>query len=132
MHIEWLLIRWYRVFVVHLPPSSALSAETAHGASIATLFDEIMAYPVWRSGIAAFTANLNIDLRRTIPLLSTMRFDSRVVAVDGRKLRIVANITNGTDSKIVHAECKGLWVQSKQMDNTQAPETATTKIASKL
>lgn len=30
------------------------------------VFDEILAYPVWRSGVPAFTANVNINLRKMV------------------------------------------------------------------
>lgn len=40
----------------------------AHGASIMLVYDEILAYPVWRSGVTAFTVNMNVNLRKVIPL----------------------------------------------------------------
>lgn len=38
----------------------------AHGASIMLVFDEILAYPVWRSGVTAFTANVSTNLRKMV------------------------------------------------------------------
>jgi acyl-coenzyme A thioesterase PaaI-like protein len=34
-----------------------------HGGAVMLLFDECLAYPIWRSGTTAFTVNLNINLR---------------------------------------------------------------------
>lgn len=38
----------------------------SHGASIMLVFDEILAYPVWRGGEPAFTANVNLDLKKMV------------------------------------------------------------------
>jgi hypothetical protein len=66
----------------------------AHGASIATVFDEILAYPVWRSGVTAFTANLNMNLRRMVPLHSTLYFEAYIERRAGRKLYVRGKIAD--------------------------------------
>jgi hypothetical protein len=50
----------------------------AHGASIATVFDEILAHPVWRVRPQAFTVQLNVQYRKMVPLGSTQCFEARV------------------------------------------------------
>ena len=102
------------------PPKGAHEGppKGAHGASVALVFDEILAYPVWRSGLAAFTANLNLNLRRMVPLGSTQRFTARVERKDGRKLYTRGVITS-PDGQTTFADCAGLWIESAYMGKTQ-------------
>jgi len=95
----------------------------AHGASIALVFDEVLAYPVWRSNLNAFTANLNITFRKAIPLRSTQRFIARIVKVDGRKIHVEGSITS-PDGDVVFAECRGLWVQSEKFGDLHKAKTS--------
>ena len=63
---------------VHWDEGSEGPPKGAHGASVAMVFDEILAYPIWRSGVGAFTANLNINLRKMVPhQVGTTRHDTR-------------------------------------------------------
>ena len=105
--------------VVHWGIDSEGPPKGAHGASIALVFDEILAYPIWRSGTGAFTANLNVNLRRMVPLMSTLRFDAKVASKNGRKINMEGTITSPTDAKTVYADCKGLWIESAYMSQTQ-------------
>ena len=75
-------------------------------------------FSVWRSGIGAFTANLNINLRRMVPHGSTQRFLSQVERQDGRKLYLRGVITS-PDQKTTYADATGLWIQSAHMGDTQ-------------
>ena len=75
-------------------------------------------FSVWRSGIGAFTANLNINLRRMVPHGSTQRFRSQVERQDGRKLYLRGVITS-PDQKTTYADATGLWIQSAHMGDTQ-------------
>lgn len=105
------------VGVAHFAPDSEGPPKGAHGASVAMVFDEILAYPVWRSGVNAFTANLNINLRRMVPLNSSVRWRARVARVEGRKHFLEGAITS-PDEKTTYAECKGLWIASAYMNAT--------------
>jgi len=104
--------------VVHWNENAEGPPKGAHGASVAMVFDEILAYPVWRSGIGAFTANLSVNLRRMVPLGSTQRFHSRVVGKQGRKINVEGRITS-PDGKITYADSKGLWIEAPHMSATQ-------------
>lgn len=109
----------------HLPPSLSLcllsptpypypnpNADTAHGASIAMAYDEVLAYPVWRTGGSSFTANLSVNFRARTPLRSTLRFEARIVKVEGRKHYLEGKITSG-DQKTLYTDATGLWIKSK-------------------
>jgi len=80
---------------------------------------------VWRSGIGAFTANLNINFRRMVPHCSTQRFISQVERQDGRKLYLRGSITS-PDQQITYADATGLWVQSLHMGDTQKVDASGT------
>lgn len=101
--------------------------EGAHGASIMMVFDEILAYPIWRSGTGAFTANLNVNLRRMVPHRSTLRFIAGIESRQGRKIITSGRITS-PDESIVYADCKGLWIEAAHMSLTQHKPVATSKL----
>ena len=96
----------------------------AYGGSIMLVFDEILAYPVWRSGSPAFTANVNLNLRKMVPFNTSARFESKIVKSEGRKRFVEAKILTG-DGKTVYADAKGLWVTSSGIGSSAAvhPET---------
>jgi hypothetical protein len=81
------------------------------------VFDEILAYPVWRSGTGAFTANLSINLRRMVPLGSTQRFWARVKERKGRKIFTEGRITS-PDGSVTYADATGLWIESAYMQSS--------------
>jgi len=83
----------------------------AHGASIMFVFDEILAYPIWRTGTPAFTANLNVNLRKMIPFATAARFEARVVRAEGRK-RFVEGVITNADGTVKYADATGLWIVS--------------------
>lgn len=96
----------------------------AYGGSIMLVFDEILAYPVWRSGTPAFTANVNLNLRKMLPFNTSARFESRIVKVENRKRFLEAKIMTG-DGKTLYADAKGLWIASAGIGSSAAvhPET---------
>lgn len=96
----------------------------AYGGSIMLVFDEILAYPVWRSGTPAFTANVNLNLRKMLPFNTSARFESKIIKVDGRKVSVEAKILSG-DGVTLYADAKGLWISSNGIGSSGAihPET---------
>jgi acyl-coenzyme A thioesterase PaaI-like protein len=84
----------------------------AHGASVALVFDEILAYPVWRTGETAFTVSLTTKFLRMMPLNKLLRFHSRIVSHHGRKFLLAGKIED-PETGTVHASGQGLWLQSK-------------------
>jgi len=70
----------------------------AHGASIAMVFDEVLAYPVWRLIDAKYgmgvTAKLSVSYKAALPLGSTAAFQCRLVKKQGRKWWVTAELTD--------------------------------------
>jgi len=99
---------------VHWDSDAEGPPKGAHGASICLVFDEILAYPVWRSGLAAFTANLNINLKKMIPLGSTQRFEAMITKKEGRKIFVEGRIMS-SNGLTTYAEAKGLWIESRYL-----------------
>lgn len=87
--------------------------EGAHGASIATVYDEILAYPVWRTNTGSFTAELIISYKRMTPLNEWIKFDAYIDRIEGRKIYMTGKLYDGNDNSIVYNTGKGLWIQSK-------------------
>uniref|UniRef100_A0A7S3YQK1 Acyl-coenzyme A thioesterase THEM4 n=1 Tax=Lotharella globosa TaxID=91324 RepID=A0A7S3YQK1_9EUKA len=85
----------------------------AHGASIAMVFDEILAYPVWREidekyGMGV-TAKLSVSYKAALPLKSTAKFECRVVKKEGRKWFVTAEITD-MKGETVYATGEALFI----------------------
>ncbi len=55
------------------------------------VFDEILAYPVWRLDTPAVTAELSVSYKAAVPLGSTARFHCWVKKKTGRKVREATN-----------------------------------------
>lgn len=89
----------------------------AHGASIMFVFDEILAYPVWRTGVPAFTANVNVNLRKMVPFNIAARFQARVAKAEGRK-RWLEGVITTADGQTKYADATGLWIVSPGIGTT--------------
>jgi len=113
---------------VYFGPNSEGPPGSAHGAAVSLVFDEILAYPVWRLGFTAATVNLNITLRRLIPLLSVLRFTAKFdnKKSEGRKLYLEGDISS-PDGTTTYASAIGLWVQTNKLSTISK-----TRISSKL
>lgn len=96
---------------VHWNNQTEGPANGTYGGSIAVVFDEILAYPVWYSGQPAVTANINFNIRKMIPFNTSARFESKIVKSEGKKRFLEAVITTA-DGKTKYADAKGLWIIS--------------------
>jgi len=86
----------------------------AHGAAIAMVFDEILAYPVWRLveedfGVAV-TAELSVSYKAALPLRNTVAFHCRVQRREGRKWWVTGELTKLDDQTVVYATGKALFI----------------------
>lgn len=89
----------------------------AHGASIATVYDEILAYPVWRCNYTAFTANLNINYNKVIPLNTWVQFEARIDKIIKRKVYMVGKLYDGNNHSLIYSTGTGLWIESNHLAN---------------
>lgn len=87
----------------------------AHGASTLLVFDEILAYPVWVTGVTALTLSLSTRLKKMTPLGCTLRFEAFVAKKEGRK-RFLAGRLLSLDGREVYAEADGLWYVTDKVD----------------
>lgn len=76
------------------------------------LFLKVLAYPVWRTGVPAFTANVNINLRKMVPFNTAALFSARVARSEGRK-RFVEGVITMADGVTKYADATGLWIVSQ-------------------
>jgi len=89
----------------------------AHGASIALVFDEILAYPVWHShDESSFTGSMTISYRKMVPVGSTQVFEAKIVRQDGRKSYVAGKLMS-CDGNVTFAEATGVWIQSRQLNS---------------
>ena len=81
-----------------------------HGGFIAAGFDEVLGFTQSLSGTPGMTAQLDVSYRSPTPLLRELRYEGRLVGVDGRKIHTVATLHDGDR---LCAEAKGLFVSMK-------------------
>jgi acyl-coenzyme A thioesterase PaaI-like protein len=88
----------------------------AHGGAVASVLDDVCGIAF---GAACFTLNLQVQFKRAVPLLTTLRVESRVTETTdsprGRKIYVVAalKLLDGTTL----AEAAGLFYQPAALSN---------------
>jgi acyl-coenzyme A thioesterase PaaI-like protein len=80
----------------------------AHGGSIAALLDELMGGAVWMTGHTAVSAEITVRYRKMLPLGTRCLLQAHVTAVEGRKVRTEATITDADGHTFSRAE--GLFI----------------------
>jgi len=90
----------------------------AHGASIALVYDEILAYPVWCTQRTAFTASLTLNYKHMTPLNTWLYFESSIEKIDGKKIFMNGCITSPPDAekKLVYSEASGIWIENRYLN----------------
>lgn len=78
-----------------------------HGGYIAAAFDEVLGMCQSMSGRPGMTANLTVNYRKPTPLRTELRFEGRLVRVDGRKIFTEGRVYNG---EVMTAEAEGLFI----------------------
>ncbi len=81
----------------------------AHGGSMASLLDETMGAAAWLCGHPVVAAELTTRFRRMLPLETFCIVEARVTAVDGRKVRTVAELRSRSGE--LHAEAEALFIE---------------------
>lgn len=80
-----------------------------HGGAIATVIDITTGMCAFAEGVA-MTANLNIDYKKPIPLLSVVVANSQLQKIEGRKLFISCAIQS-IDEKTLYTEASALFIK---------------------
>ena len=78
-----------------------------HGGIVAAAFDEILGATQALSGSPGMTGNLSISYRAPTPLHRSLRFESSLDAVEGRKISTSARMYDG---ETLCAEANGLFI----------------------
>jgi len=78
-----------------------------HGGFIAAAFDEVLGFAQSTTGHPGMTGRLTIHYRKPTPLQRELRFEARVVRVEGRKIFTEGHLYAG---QVLTAEAEGLFV----------------------
>jgi acyl-coenzyme A thioesterase PaaI-like protein len=78
-----------------------------HGGYVAAAFDEVLGLAQSLSGQVGMTANLTVRYRRPTPLHTDLRFEGRLLSVNGRKVIASGVLLAGEE---VTAEAEGLFI----------------------
>ncbi len=81
----------------------------AHGGSIAAVLDEVLGLAAWAAGHPAVMGELKVRFLRLLPLRTVVQTESRVMAVQDRKVMVQGQILglNGT----LYADAEGICVK---------------------
>lgn len=93
----------------------------AHGGSMAAVLDEAMGMAAWLAGHQVVAARINVDFRRLLPLETVTCVETRITAVDGRKVRVTGRIVD--DAGHPYAEGEGLFVRISPEQFAELPPT---------
>lgn len=80
-----------------------------HGGAIATIIDITAGMCAFSEGIV-MTANLNIDYKKPIPLLSVVVVNSQLQKIEGRKLFVSCTVES-IDEKTLHTQATALFIK---------------------
>jgi len=78
-----------------------------HGGFIAAAFDEVLGFAQSTTGHPGMTGRLTIHYRKPTPLQRELRFEARVLRVEGRKIFTEGQLYAG---ELLTAEAEGLFV----------------------
>lgn len=81
----------------------------AHGGAIASLIDDAMGTAAWLAGHRVSSLNLNINMRKFVPLLTPVQIECFVSNVDGRKVTVSCTVRSTPE--VTHADATGLFLQ---------------------
>ncbi|WP_131747157.1 PaaI family thioesterase [Frankia sp. Cppng1_Ct_nod] len=90
-----------------LGPAYEGSRNNVHGGYLAALFDVMLGYAAALSGTLIATGTMTIRYRAPVPISTSLRLESEIGEVDGRKIRAVARLLIGDT---VHAQADGLFI----------------------
>ena len=79
-----------------------------HGGLIAAAFDEVLGFTQSMAGHPGMTGTLNVRYRSPTPLHTELRFEGRMLRIEGRKLFVAATLHAG---ETLCAECEAIFVR---------------------
>ena len=85
-----------------------------HGGFVAAAFDEVLGFAQSMTGNPGMTGTLTVRYRRPTPLHVELRFEARVLRVEGRKIFTAAQVFMG-DAVTAEAEAIFISVDAQKM-----------------
>lgn len=104
--------------VAHFTPNAESHSGYCHGGSMTSVMDDVIgwtAFHVTGKCIpwSGFTAQVNVSLRRPIPVGSYLKVVGEITKVEGRKVWISSCIVCGNDDDQVYCTAEGLVILKK-------------------
>lgn len=111
-----------RVGKVWFGPGAEGPPSHAHGGAVAAVLDEAMGTNAWLQGHAVLAGTLTIRYRAPTPLERVCTVDTRLEAVEGRKVRATSTLS-GADGTL-YAEGEGTFVVMRPEQRAWVAEEA--------
>src|SRR6059058_4886417 len=110
MHLKFFLDRERNHFISHFRLSKRYTGPPGycHGGIIATILDDAMSKLNKLRDLIAATSRMTVEYLRPVPLLKTLRVESREISKRGRRLTRVAEIID--EKGTVLARSRGVFV----------------------
>jgi acyl-coenzyme A thioesterase PaaI-like protein len=89
-----------------------------HGGAMASVLDEAMGAAAWLAGHVVLAARLTTGFHRMLPLDSVVRIETRIAAVNGRKVTVQSALRDGAGELICDAEGLYLEIELERMDES--------------
>ncbi len=83
-----------------------------HGGIMSTLLDEAVGNLVWRLGLGAVTAKIEVNLRKPVKIGEKLFVTGEVIKEQGRK--VFAKSEARTEDGVVVADCEALLIKLKK------------------
>lgn len=94
---------------VHLGAAFEGAPQRAHGGVVAAVFDDVMGYVLQLHRVPAFTGRLAVSYRAPVPVHADVTVRARLVAVDGRKHTIAAEMVTSEGLEVL-ADAEALFI----------------------
>lgn len=104
--------------VAHFTPRAESHSGYCHGGSMTSVMDDVIG---WTSFCVSgqcipwsgFTAQVNVSLRRPIPVGSYLKIIGEITKTEGRKVWITSRLVCGNDDNLVYCTAEGLAILKK-------------------
>jgi acyl-coenzyme A thioesterase PaaI-like protein len=82
----------------------------AHGGIITTVLDEVMGWAVYHQKIWAVTGKIAVNFRKPVVIGESTRAAARIVAENGRKLQVTADLRRFSDGQLL-ADAEAMFIK---------------------
>jgi acyl-coenzyme A thioesterase PaaI-like protein len=89
----------------------------AHGGSIAAVLDEVLGLAAWAAGHRVVVGNLNVSFRNLLPIKTVVQVNTRIVAVQGRKVRVQGDVCSLDGTIYATGDCLCIKIKPQSLEN---------------